>query len=132
MHLPAFILVYLLTLVMTCFTDLGLNNYSNPNTLPLTTNIRPSCPLLLQLVRTTSTRWPFWRWFNYLHRSWAWTSNALFFFGVSRDQWQSLLTLLVHHLLYIMHRTMLHSFTWSVVQFKDHKAVIHSTSQVLT
>ncbi|KAG7173436.1 hypothetical protein Hamer_G023461, partial [Homarus americanus] len=45
----------------------------------------PSHPVYLlekQLIRTTSTRWPFWRWFNFLHRSWAWTSNALFFFGV--------------------------------------------------
>ncbi|XP_067672611.1 uncharacterized protein [Haliotis asinina] len=32
--------------------------------------------------RKTSTRHPFWRWWNYLHRAWSWTWNSMFFFGV--------------------------------------------------
>ncbi|KAK4293817.1 hypothetical protein Pmani_033507 [Petrolisthes manimaculis] len=51
-------------------------------TTPRTDPTHPVYLLEKQLVRTTSTRWPLWRWFNFLHRSWAWTSNALFFFGV--------------------------------------------------
>lgn len=34
------------------------------------------------VVRTTTTRWPMWRIFNYFHRTWCWTWNAMFFFGV--------------------------------------------------
>ncbi|XP_005097291.1 uncharacterized protein LOC101859401 [Aplysia californica] len=30
----------------------------------------------------TSTRYPFWRWWNFLHRAWAWTWNVMFFFGI--------------------------------------------------
>jgi hypothetical protein len=36
-----------------------------------------------EVVRTTTTRWPMWRWINYCHRTWSWTWNAMFFFGVS-------------------------------------------------
>ncbi|XP_041363220.1 uncharacterized protein LOC121378908 [Gigantopelta aegis] len=32
--------------------------------------------------RKTTTRHPFWRWWNYFHRSWAWTWNSMFLFGV--------------------------------------------------
>ncbi|KAL5018539.1 hypothetical protein ScPMuIL_004261 [Solemya velum] len=32
--------------------------------------------------RITSTRYPFWRWWNYLHRNWAWMWNSIFFFGI--------------------------------------------------
>ncbi|KAJ8317953.1 hypothetical protein KUTeg_003044 [Tegillarca granosa] len=32
--------------------------------------------------RMTSTRYPFWRWLNYLHRTWSWMWNSIFFFGV--------------------------------------------------
>ncbi|CAH0564403.1 unnamed protein product [Brassicogethes aeneus] len=45
----------------------------------------PSQPVFLvekELVRTTTTRWPLWRVFNYFHRSWCWTWNAMFFFGI--------------------------------------------------
>lgn len=45
----------------------------------------PSQPVFLvekEVVRTTSTRWPLWRWANYCHRTWSWTWNAMFFFGV--------------------------------------------------
>ncbi|XP_022916271.2 uncharacterized protein [Onthophagus taurus] len=45
----------------------------------------PSQPVFLvekEIVRTTTTRWPLWRVFNYFHRSWCWTWNAMFFFGV--------------------------------------------------
>lgn len=52
-------------------------------TTPRTDPNHPVYLLEKQLIRTTSTRWPFWRWFNFLHRTWAWSSNALFFFGVS-------------------------------------------------
>ncbi|KAK6165166.1 hypothetical protein SNE40_023610 [Patella caerulea] len=30
----------------------------------------------------TTTRHPFWRWWNYLQRSWTWIWNSMFFFGV--------------------------------------------------
>ncbi|KDR19062.1 hypothetical protein L798_06418, partial [Zootermopsis nevadensis] len=45
----------------------------------------PSQPVFLvekEVVRTTTTRWPMWRWINYCHRTWSWTWNAMFFFGV--------------------------------------------------
>ncbi|KAK8396821.1 hypothetical protein O3P69_005057 [Scylla paramamosain] len=51
-------------------------------TTPRTDPNHPVYLLEKQLIRTTSTRWPFWRWFNFLHRTWAWSSNALFFFGI--------------------------------------------------
>lgn len=35
-----------------------------------------------EIVGTTTTRWPLWRIFNYVHRTWCWTWNAMFFFGV--------------------------------------------------
>nr|CAD7256838.1 unnamed protein product [Timema shepardi] len=35
-----------------------------------------------EVVRTTTTRWPMWRWINYCHRTWSWMWNAMFFFGV--------------------------------------------------
>lgn len=35
-----------------------------------------------EIVRTTTTRWPLWRVFNYFHRTWCWTWNAIFFFGI--------------------------------------------------
>jgi hypothetical protein len=45
----------------------------------------PSQPVFLvekEIVRTTTTRWPLWRVFNYFHRTWCWTWNAMFFFGI--------------------------------------------------
>ncbi|XP_056019360.1 uncharacterized protein LOC125672084 isoform X3 [Ostrea edulis] len=30
----------------------------------------------------SSSRYPFWRWWNYLQRTWAWSWNSLFFLGV--------------------------------------------------
>lgn len=45
----------------------------------------PSQPVFLvekEIVRTTTTRWPLWRLFNYFHRTWCWTWNAMFFFGI--------------------------------------------------
>ncbi|XP_050419885.1 uncharacterized protein LOC126832893 isoform X2 [Adelges cooleyi] len=35
-----------------------------------------------EITRTTTTRWPFWRVINYFYRTWTWTWNAMFFFGV--------------------------------------------------
>lgn len=35
------------------------------------------------LRRKTSTRYPMWRWWNYVHRTWAWMWNSMFFFWVS-------------------------------------------------
>ncbi|KAK2178211.1 hypothetical protein NP493_553g00000 [Ridgeia piscesae] len=32
--------------------------------------------------RKTNTRYPFWRWLNYFHRTWAWTWNAMFWLGL--------------------------------------------------
>lgn len=34
------------------------------------------------LRRKTSTRYPMWRWWNYVHRTWAWMWNSMFFFWV--------------------------------------------------
>ncbi|XP_054282157.1 uncharacterized protein LOC128999597 isoform X1 [Macrosteles quadrilineatus] len=45
----------------------------------------PSQPVFLvekEMVRTTTTRWPMWRWINYCHRTWSFSWNAMFFFGV--------------------------------------------------
>uniref|UniRef100_A0A2C9LAC5 Uncharacterized protein n=1 Tax=Biomphalaria glabrata TaxID=6526 RepID=A0A2C9LAC5_BIOGL len=35
-----------------------------------------------QISRVTSTRYPFWRWWNFLHRSWSFTWNLIYLFGV--------------------------------------------------
>ncbi|XP_011298454.1 uncharacterized protein [Fopius arisanus] len=46
----------------------------------------PSQPVFLverELVHTTTTRWPMWRWINYIARTWCWTWNAMFLFGVA-------------------------------------------------
>ncbi|GFN98384.1 gmk_0 protein, partial [Plakobranchus ocellatus] len=32
--------------------------------------------------RVTSTRYPFWRWWNFLHRAWANTWNVIYFLGI--------------------------------------------------
>lgn len=45
----------------------------------------PSQPVFLvekEMIRTTTTRWPLWRCINYCYRTWSWTWNAMFFFGV--------------------------------------------------
>ncbi|XP_046659884.1 uncharacterized protein LOC124353884 isoform X2 [Homalodisca vitripennis] len=45
----------------------------------------PSQPVFLvekEVERTTTTRWPLWRWINYCLRTWTWSWNAMFFFGV--------------------------------------------------
>ncbi|XP_014217676.1 uncharacterized protein LOC106646149 isoform X2 [Copidosoma floridanum] len=36
-----------------------------------------------ETVHTTTTRWPGWRWINYVSRTWCWTWNAMFLFGVA-------------------------------------------------
>ncbi|XP_043205633.1 uncharacterized protein LOC122372479 isoform X2 [Amphibalanus amphitrite] len=35
-----------------------------------------------EVVRSTTTRWLFWRWNNFLHRLWSWGSNGLYMLGV--------------------------------------------------
>ncbi|OWR42704.1 hypothetical protein KGM_200275A, partial [Danaus plexippus plexippus] len=45
----------------------------------------PSQPVFLadrEKIRTTTTRWPFWRLLNLAHRSWCWTWNMMFVLGV--------------------------------------------------
>lgn len=58
---------------------------SNQATSITTPRSDPSQPVFLverEEVRSTTTRWPMWRWINYCHRTWSWTWNAMFFFGV--------------------------------------------------
>ncbi|KAJ8933549.1 hypothetical protein NQ318_002807 [Aromia moschata] len=58
---------------------------SNQATSITTPRSDPSQPVFLvekEIVRTTTTRWPLWRIFNYFHRTWCWTWNAMFFFGI--------------------------------------------------
>lgn len=58
---------------------------SNQATSITTPRSDPSQPVFLvekEEARTTTTRWPMWRWINYCHRTWSWTWNAMFFFGV--------------------------------------------------
>lgn len=45
----------------------------------------PSQPVFLvekEIVRTTSTRWPFWRLLNLMQRTWCWTWNMMFLLGI--------------------------------------------------
>ncbi|EDW68148.2 uncharacterized protein Dvir_GJ24558 [Drosophila virilis] len=45
----------------------------------------PSQPVFLvekEMIRTTSTRWPFWRLLNLLQRTWCWTWNMMFLLGI--------------------------------------------------
>ena len=44
--------------------------------------LQPTYEVSKYTRRKTSTRYPFWRWLNYFHRSWAWTWNAMFWLGV--------------------------------------------------
>ncbi|XP_063981609.1 uncharacterized protein LOC135164835 isoform X2 [Diachasmimorpha longicaudata] len=59
---------------------------SNTPTSITTPRADPSQPVFLverELVHTTTTRWPMWRWINYIARTWCWTWNAMFLFGVA-------------------------------------------------
>lgn len=45
----------------------------------------PSQPVFLvekEIMRTTSTRWPFWRLLNLFQRTWCWTWNMMFLLGI--------------------------------------------------
>lgn len=45
----------------------------------------PSQPVFLvekEMIRTTSTRWPFWRLLNLMQRIWCWTWNMMFLLGI--------------------------------------------------
>ncbi|EDW81624.1 uncharacterized protein Dwil_GK12174, isoform A [Drosophila willistoni] len=45
----------------------------------------PSQPVFLvekEKIRTTSTRWPFWRLLNLIQRTWCWTWNMMFLLGI--------------------------------------------------
>ncbi|XP_037093776.1 uncharacterized protein LOC119113590 [Pollicipes pollicipes] len=50
------------------------NPRNNPN--------EPVFFLEKDVVRTTTTRWLFWRWANFLHRLWSWGSNGIYLLGV--------------------------------------------------
>ncbi|XP_008202982.1 uncharacterized protein LOC100123730 isoform X2 [Nasonia vitripennis] len=59
---------------------------SNTPTSITTPRADPSQPVFFverEIVHTTTTRWPMWRWINYVSRTWCWTWNAMFLFGVA-------------------------------------------------
>ncbi|XP_043500875.1 uncharacterized protein LOC122523280 isoform X1 [Polistes fuscatus] len=59
---------------------------SNTPTSITTPRADPSQAVFLverEVVRTTTTRWPMWRWINYIARTWCWTWNAMFLLGVA-------------------------------------------------
>ncbi|XP_074099056.1 uncharacterized protein LOC141527456 [Cotesia typhae] len=59
---------------------------SNTPTSITTPRADPSQPVFLverEICHTTTTRWPMWRWINYIARTWCWTWNAMFLFGVA-------------------------------------------------
>ncbi|XP_076755097.1 uncharacterized protein LOC143425638 isoform X1 [Xylocopa sonorina] len=59
---------------------------SNTPTSITTPRADPSQPVFLverEIVHTTTTRWPMWRWINYVARTWCWTWNAMFLLGVA-------------------------------------------------
>ncbi|XP_034935076.1 uncharacterized protein [Chelonus insularis] len=59
---------------------------SNTPTSITTPRADPSQPVFLverEIIHTTTTRWPMWRWINYIARTWCWTWNAMFLFGVA-------------------------------------------------
>ncbi|XP_015590720.1 uncharacterized protein LOC107265616 isoform X2 [Cephus cinctus] len=59
---------------------------SNTPTSITTPRADPSQPVFLverEVVHTTTTRWPMWRWINYIARTWCWTWNAMFLLGVA-------------------------------------------------
>ncbi|ESO83920.1 hypothetical protein LOTGIDRAFT_108137 [Lottia gigantea] len=45
-------------------------------------DIVPRYDLEKYVERRTTTRHPFWRWWNYLQRTWTWMWNSMFFFGI--------------------------------------------------
>lgn len=59
---------------------------SNTPTSITTPRADPSQPVFLvekETIHTTTTRWPMWRWINYVVRTWCWTWNAMFLLGVA-------------------------------------------------
>ncbi|XP_014469880.1 PREDICTED: uncharacterized protein LOC106741940 isoform X2 [Dinoponera quadriceps] len=59
---------------------------SNTPTSITTPRADPSQPVFLverEILHTTTTRWPMWRWINYIARTWCWTWNAMFLLGVA-------------------------------------------------
>ncbi|KAG7203922.1 hypothetical protein KM043_016942 [Ampulex compressa] len=59
---------------------------SNTPTSITTPRADPSQPVFLverEIVHTTTTRWPMWRWINYIARTWCWTWNAMFLLGIA-------------------------------------------------
>ncbi|XP_043281763.1 uncharacterized protein [Venturia canescens] len=59
---------------------------SNTPTSITTPRADPSQPVFLverEILHTTTTRWPMWRWINYVARTWCWTWNAMFLLGVA-------------------------------------------------
>ncbi|XP_048507153.1 uncharacterized protein LOC105689462 isoform X2 [Athalia rosae] len=59
---------------------------SNTPTSITTPRADPGQPVFLvekQIIHTTTTRWPMWRWINYVARTWCWTWNAMFLLGVA-------------------------------------------------
>ncbi|XP_058795012.1 uncharacterized protein LOC131666391 isoform X2 [Phymastichus coffea] len=59
---------------------------SNTPTSITTPRTDPNQPVFLverEIVHSTTTRWPMWRWINYVSRTWCWTWNAMFLFGVA-------------------------------------------------
>ncbi|XP_064624711.1 uncharacterized protein LOC135486100 isoform X2 [Lineus longissimus] len=61
----------------------GAGNYepvlTNPNVLNDTV---PTFSVHKHIDRKTTSRYPFWRWMNYMHRTWSWTWNAMFWLGL--------------------------------------------------
>ncbi|XP_044734371.1 uncharacterized protein LOC123296783 isoform X2 [Chrysoperla carnea] len=58
---------------------------SNQPTSITTPRSDPSQPIFLvekEQTRTTTCRWPLWRWVNYTQRTWAWSLNAMFLLGI--------------------------------------------------
>ncbi|XP_051167467.1 uncharacterized protein LOC127285474 isoform X1 [Leptopilina boulardi] len=59
---------------------------SNTPTSITTPRADPNQPVFLverEIIHTTTTRWPMWRWINYIARTWCWTWNAMFLLGVA-------------------------------------------------
>ncbi|CAG0891043.1 unnamed protein product [Darwinula stevensoni] len=58
-----------------------VSNQTAPMTRPRSALREPTYFLEKFRTRTTSSRWLFWRWLNFIHCFYSWTNNAFYFFG---------------------------------------------------
>jgi len=78
-----YIVVWILIALLYWLTEQYVVACDCDTNLMIVKSLQPTYTVKKHITYKTSTRLPFWRWINFLHRTWAWSWNAMFFFGVS-------------------------------------------------